>query len=91
MGITAVALLFWARPAFPARRSPGRRWATFLTLLVGMLISIALAILLAEAYNGSLAHPFVPVLQGLRAAFGLDTDILTATRGFDICRSGSPG
>ncbi len=75
VGLTAVALLFWARPAFPARRSPGSRWATLLTLVVGMLISIALAILLAEVYNGSLTHPFVPVLQGLRAAFGLDTDI----------------
>ena len=75
IGIVAIALLFWARPAFPARRSPGSRWATLLTLVVGMLISIALAILLAEVYNGSLTHPFVPVLQGLRAAFGLDTDI----------------
>ena len=75
VGITAIVLLLWARRAFPARRSPGSRWATLLTLLAGMLLSIAIAIVLAEVYNGSLAHPFVPVLQGIRAAFGLDTDI----------------
>ncbi|SDO54035.1 lysyl-tRNA synthetase, class II [Nakamurella panacisegetis] len=77
VGIAAVLLLLWARPAFPARRSPGSRWATFLTLLIGMTASITLAVVLAEAYNGSLKHPFLPIAQGLRAALGLSTGLNT--------------
>ncbi len=76
VGIVAIAALLWARPAFPARRSPGSRWATFLTLLVGMSGSIALAVVLAEVYHRSLTHPLVPVVQGFRAALGLDTWIV---------------
>lgn len=74
-GILAIVGLLWARPAFPARRSPGSRRATFLTLLVGMTASITLAVVLAEIYHGSLAHPLVPIVQGFRAALGLDTDL----------------
>ena len=74
-GIAAILVLWWARPAFPARRSPGSRLATFLTLLIGMGASISLAVVLAEIYNGSLTHPFLPVAQGFRAALGLDTTL----------------
>ena len=77
VGVAAVLLLLWARPAFPARRSPGSRLATFLTLLVGLAASISLAIVLAEAYNGSLRHPFLPIAQGVRAALGLNTGLNT--------------
>ncbi len=75
VGIVAIVALLWARPAFPARRSPGSRWAALLTLLVGMAASIALAVVLAEVYNGSLSHPFLPVAQGFRAALGLDSGL----------------
>jgi len=73
--VVAILGLVWARPAFPARRSPGSRWATFVTLLLGMTASIALAVVLAELYNGSLRHPFLPVAQGVRAALGLQTTL----------------
>ncbi|WP_222618401.1 bifunctional lysylphosphatidylglycerol synthetase/lysine--tRNA ligase LysX [Nakamurella sp. PAMC28650] len=72
-GLLAIGLLWWARAAFPARRSPGSRWAALVTLVSGMLVSIALAIILAEAYDGSLKHPFMPVVQGTRAALGLNS------------------
>jgi len=71
-GALAAIGLVWARPAFPARRSPGSRWATLLTLAAGMGISILLAIVLAASFGGSLAHPLTPVVQGVRAALGLD-------------------
>jgi len=74
-GIFACAVLWWARQAFPARRSPGSRWATLVVLVIGMAGSVALAVVFAEATNGSLKHPFLPVAQGARAAFGLSGPI----------------
>jgi lysyl-tRNA synthetase class 2 len=73
-GVVAALGLMWARPAFPARRSPGSRRAALFTLLIGLAVSITVAVGLAEAFDGSLAHPFTPVWQGVRAALGL-TDL----------------
>lgn len=70
-GVVAACGLVWARPAFPALRSPGSRRAAVLTLLVGLAVSITVAAGMAEVFLGSLAHPFAPVWQGVRAALGL--------------------
>ena len=75
IGVVAIAALWWARPAFPARRSPGSYGASLITLLVGMGASIGLAVVLAEVFSGSFAHPFIPFAQGFRAALGLDTGL----------------
>lgn len=70
-GLFAGYALWRTRPAFPARRSPGSRWATLITLVVGLSFSMALGIVLAELFDGSFNHPFGPVAQGVRAALGL--------------------
>lgn len=71
-GLFAGYALWRARPAFPARRSPGSRWATLITLIVGLSFSMALGIVLAELFDGSFDQPLRPVVQGVRAALGLN-------------------
>ncbi len=71
VGIAAVVALVWARRAFPARRSPGSYGAALAVLLGGLGITAAIAIALSEASEATVKHPFLPVMQGLRAAFGV--------------------
>ena len=71
-GIAAIACLVWSRPAFPARRSPGSFGAAALTLAVGMIFSVAVAIALAEIFGPPSTHRWDSVILGLRAALDLD-------------------
>lgn len=69
-GVAAGCAVWWARPAFPARRSPGSPWTTFLTLIIGLGVSITLGIVLTDLFAPAVRHP---AIRGTRAALGLDT------------------
>lgn len=69
-GVGAGYALWWARSAFPARRSPGSPWATFLTLIIGLSATTALGIVLTDLFAPAVQHP---VIRGARAALGVDT------------------
>jgi lysyl-tRNA synthetase class 2 len=70
-GVAAVVGLVWARPAFPARRSPGSLGAAIATFTAGMAVSIGLAIGLTALF-GPTAPGTGAVGLGLRAALDLD-------------------
>ncbi len=71
-GIAAVICLVRARPAFPARRSPGSLGAALVTLTIGMALSVGIAIALAETFGPTALPRWDPVLLSLRAALDLD-------------------
>ena len=80
-GVAAVICLVWSRPAFPARRSPGSFGAAALTVAVGMVLSVGVAITLAEIFGPPSTHRWDSVFLGLRAALDLDALVPPAPRG----------
>ena len=68
-GLMAGSALWWARPAFPARRSPGSPWAALVTLAVGLGVSVIIGTVLTALFATAVKNP---VLRGMRAALGLD-------------------
>ncbi|WP_188940390.1 bifunctional lysylphosphatidylglycerol synthetase/lysine--tRNA ligase LysX [Nakamurella endophytica] len=73
VGAVLAVVLWSARSAFPARRSPGSRRAALLVLLAGGALSVGVAIAVTQWQLPDVRHPWVRVVEAVRAALGLDS------------------
>ncbi len=82
LGLVLVGVLWWARPAFPARRSPGSYGIAALTAVIGLAASALITIGLALSTKGGTQPAGPVVVDSLRAAWGLD--LVLPSRGVHI-------
>jgi len=67
-------LLWWARPAFPARVAPASRLRAGATLAVGLALPSILSVGLTETFPGTLSEGRQRLAWAIRAAVGLPPD-----------------
>ena len=72
LGLVFIGLLWWARAAFPARRSPGSSWAAVLVAIVGLAASVVVSAVLAFFTMADEVRTGVRIMTGVKAALGLD-------------------
>ncbi len=75
VGLLALILLWPARTAFPARRSPGSYWAALLVLALGLAASLTVGIATTVAFSARSGGLRESVIYGVHAALGLSLDV----------------